>query len=190
MTVSQTSELMSSIYEDLRRGVGSWEVWKEVNDQLSLHPAGHFEFFNAVQIALLDSVLLAISRVLDENPKAMSIPNLLRTEPALRNSKLKGDVEKLLRNHETTSQKIAQRRNQYIAHRQRSRRSPQSHLLAVEMDSFVTSIVDAFQELGRFLEKTDYVFDHVRESRKRGTTKVIGVLQRDWENRRPGNRRY
>ena len=29
------AELMSSIYEDLRRGVSSWEVWKEINNQLS-----------------------------------------------------------------------------------------------------------------------------------------------------------
>ena len=142
MTTNRTSELMSSIYEDLRRGVSSWEVWKEINDQLSLHPTGHFEFFDSVQIALLDSVLLAISRVLDDNPKTMSIPNLMRTESALRNSKLKGDVEKLLLNYKTTSQKIAQRRNEYIAHRQRkSRRSPQGQLLAVEIDKFLTSIV-------------------------------------------------
>lgn len=112
MKTNQTSELMGSIYEDLRRGVGSWEVWKEINDQLSLHPAGHFEFFDSIQIALLDSVLLAISRVLDDNPKTMSIPNLMKQEAALRNSRLKGDVGKLLLSYKTTSQKIAQRRNQ------------------------------------------------------------------------------
>ncbi len=190
MTTNQTSELMSSIYEDLRRGVGSWEVWKEINSQLSLNPAGHFEFFDSVQVALLDSVLLAISRVLDENPKAMSIPNLMKTESALRNSKLKGAVENLLLKYKTTSRKIAQRRNQYIAHNQRrNRRSPQGQLHAVDIDNFLASIVDAFRELGGFLESTDYVFDHVHESRKRETTKVIKVLQQDWENRRPRNRR-
>ena len=48
MTTNQTSELMSSIYEDLRRGVSSWEVWKEINNQLSWNPVGHFEFFEPV----------------------------------------------------------------------------------------------------------------------------------------------
>ena len=112
MTTNQTSELMSSIYEDLRRGVSSLEVWKEINNQLSRHPAGHFEFFEAVRVALLDSVLLAISRVLDKNPKAMGIPNLMKTGSALSNIKLKDDVDTLLRNYKSTSEKIAQRRNQ------------------------------------------------------------------------------
>ena len=190
MTTNQTSELMSSIYEDLRRGVSSWEVWKEINNQLSRNPAGHFEFFEPVQVALLDSVLLAISRVLDKNPNAMCIPNLMRTELALRNSKLKDDVDDLLLNYKPTSRKIAQRRNQYIAHSQgRNKRNPNSQLYAVDIDNFINSIVDTFRELGGFLQSTDYVFDHVRESRKRETTKVMEVLQEDWENHRPGNRR-
>ena len=190
MTTNQTSELMSSIYEDLRRGVSSWEVWKEINNQLSRNPAGHFEFFEPVQVALLDSVLLAISRVLDKNPKAMCIPNLMKTESALRNSKLKDDVDDLLLNYEPMSKKIAQRRNQYIAHSQgRNKRNPNSQLYAVDIDNFINSIVDIFRELGGFLQSADYVFDHVRESCKRETTKVMKVLQEDWENRRPGNRR-
>ena len=190
MTTNQTSELMSSIYEDLRRGVSSWEVWKEINNQLSRNPAGHFEFFEPVQVALLDSVLLAISRVLDKNPKAMCIPNLMKTESALRNSKLKDDLDDRLLNDKPTSRKIAQRRNQYIAHNQdRNKRNPNSQLGAVAIDNFINSIVDTFRELGGFLQSTDYVFDHVRESRKRETTKVMKVLQEDWENRRPGNRR-
>ena len=98
MTTNQTSELLSSIYEDLRRGGSSWEVWKEINYQLFRNPAGHFEFFESVQVALLDSVLLAISRVLDKSPKAMSIPSLMKTESALRKSKLAGDVDDPLLN--------------------------------------------------------------------------------------------
>ena len=191
MTTKQTSELMSSIYEDLRRGVSSWEVWKEINSQLSRNPAGHFEFFEPVQVALLDSVLLAISRVLDQKkPKAMCIPNLMKTESALRNSKLKDDVDNLLLNHKPTSEKIAQRRNQYIAHSQvKNKRNPNSQLYAVDIDNFINSIVNTFRELGGSLQSTDYLFDHVRESRKRETTKVMKVLQEDWENRRPCNRR-
>ena len=190
MTTNQTSELLSSIYEDLRRGVSSWEVWKEINGQLSRNPAGHFEFFESVQVALLDSVLLAISRVLDENPKAMSIQNLMKAESALRNNKLKGDVDDLLLNYKPTLQKIAQRRNQYIAHSQRkNQRSQESQIYAVDIDNFITSIVGTFRELGGFLQSADYVFDHVSESRKRETTKVMKVLQEDWENRRPSNHR-
>ena len=158
MTTNQTSELLSSIYKDLRRGVSSWEVWKEINDQLSRNPAGHFEFFESVQVALLDSVLLAISRVLDKNRKAMSIPKLIKTESALRNSKLEGDVDDLLLNYKTTLQKIAQRRNQYIAHSQRRNQLiSQSQLYAADIDNFITSIVGTFQELGAFLQCTDYV---------------------------------
>ena len=190
MTTNQTSELMSSIYEDLRRGVSSWEVWKEINNQLSWNPVGHFEFFEPVQVALLDSALLMISRVLDINPKAMCIPNLMKTESALCNSKLKDDVDNLLLNYKPTSKKIAQRRNQYIAHSQgRNKCNPNSQLYAVDIDNCINSIVGTFRELGGFLQSTDYVFDHVRESRKRETTKVMKVLQEDWENRRPGSRR-
>ena len=190
MTTNRTSEFISYIYEDLRRGVSSWEVWKEINNQLSRNPAGHFEFFEPVQVALLDSVLLAISRVLDKKPKAMCIPNLMKTKSALCNSKLKDDVDKLLLNHKPTSKKIAQRRNQYIAHSQgRDKLNPHSQLYAADIDNFINSIVDIFRKLGGCLQRTDYVFDHVRESRKRETTKVMKVLQEDWENRRPGSRR-
>ena len=185
-----TKQSMSSIYEDLRRGVSSWEVWKEINNQLSRNPAGHFEFFEPVQVALLDSVLLAISRVLDKSAKSICIPNLMKTESALCNSKLKDDVDNLSLNYKTTSKKIAQRRNQYIAHSQgRNKPNPNSQLYAVDIDNFINSIVEAFRELGGFLQSADYVFDHVRESRKRETTKVMKVLQEDWENRRPGSRR-
>ena len=189
MTTNQTSELMSSIYEDLRRGVSSWEVWKEINNQRSRHPAGHFEFFDPVQVALLDSVLLAISRVLDKKPKAMGIPNLMKTGPALCNIKLKDAVDDLLRNYKPTIEKIAQRRNQYIAHSQgKNKRNPNSQLNAVDIDNFISSIVDTFREIRGCLQCTDYEFDHVSESRKRETTKVMKVLQEDWENRSPGNR--
>ena len=190
MTTNQTSELLSSIYEDLRRGVSSWEVWKEINSQLSRSPTGHFEFFEPVLVAILDSVLLAITRVLDEDRRARSIPNLMATETALRQSKLEGDVDDLLLNYKATLKKILQRRNQYIAHRQRSnQRSSHSQISVADIDTLITSIVDIFRKLGGFLQSADYDFDHVREGRKRETAKVMKILREDWENRRPGNRR-
>ena len=189
MTKDQTSEWMSSIYKDLQRAVSSWGVWKEVRNQLSRQPAGHFEFFDSVQIALLDSVVLAISRVLDEDKRTMSILNLVKTESRLSDSELKQRVEGLPLKYELTFNKIKQRRDQYIAHQDRIKRDPDDPLEVVEIDKFIDSLVDGFRELGGFLQCADYDFDHVRESRKRETTKVMAALQEDWKNRSPGNRR-
>ena len=188
MIMDQTSESMSSIYKDLRRAVSSWEVWKEVRNQLSRQPAGHFEFFDSVQIALLDSVVLAISRVLDRDNRTMSIPNLVKTESRLIDSKSKQRLEGLFLKYELTFNKIKQRRDRYIAHQDRIKCDPNDPLEVVEIDKFIDSLVDSFRELGGFLQSADYDFDHVRESRKRETTKVMAVLQEDWENRSPSNR--
>ena len=188
MIKDQTSESMSSIYKDLQKAVSSWEVWKEVRNQLSRQPVGHLEFFDSVQIALLDSVVLAISRVLDKNNRTMSIPNLVKTERRLFYSELKQRIEGLPLKYELTFNKIKQRRDQYIAHQDRIKCDPNDPLEVVEIDKFIDSLVDSFRELGGFLQSADYDFDHVRESRKRETTKVMAVLQEDWENRSPGNR--
>lgn len=135
-------------------------------------------------------MLLAITRVLDEDRRARSIPNLTATETALRQSKLEGDVDDLLLNYKATLKKILQRRNQYIARRQRSnQRSSHSQISAADIDTLITSIVDIFGKLGGFSQSADYDFDHVREGRKRETAKVMKILREDWENRRPGNRR-
>ena len=66
---------MSSIYRDLHRGLRSWEGWKEIRYQFSHQATGHFAFFEPVQTALMDSVILAISRVLDKDNRMASIPN-------------------------------------------------------------------------------------------------------------------
>ena len=188
MTMDQTSESMSSIYKDLQRAVSSWEVWKEVRNQRSRQPAGHFEFFDSVQVALLDSVVLAISRVLDCDNRTISIRNLVKTESRLSDSKLKQRLEGLFLKYEPTLNKIKQRRDQYIAHQDRIKCDPNDPLEVVEIGTFIDSLVDSFRELGGFLQCADYDFDHVRESRKRETTKVMAVLQEDWDNRSPGNR--
>ena len=151
MTKDQTSEWMSSIYKDLQRAVSSWGVWKEVRNQLSRQPAGHFEFFDSVQIALLDSVVLAISRVLDEDKRTMSILNLVKTESRLSDSELKQRVEGLPLKYELTFNKIKQRRDQYIAHQDRIKRDPDDPLEVVEIDKFIDSLVDGFRELGGFV---------------------------------------
>ena len=190
MPTNQTPELMSSLYRDLLRGVSSWEVWKEINNQQRQNPCGHSEFFEPVQVALLDSVLLAMSRVLDDDSKTMSIPNLIKTESALRNSQLERDIDALLLNYTPTTTKIAQRRNQFIAHSQRKNNpNPNNQFYAEDIDKFITSIVDVFRALGGFLLCADYDFQHVRESRKRETTNVMVALQKDWENHSPANRR-
>ena len=187
--MDQTSESMSSIYKDIQRAVSSWEVWKEVRNQLSRQPAGHFEFFDSVKIALLDSVVLAISRVFDRNNRTMSIPNLVKTESRLIDSESKQRLEGLDLKYELTFNKIKQRRDQYIAHQDRIKCDPNDPLEVVEIDKFIDSLVDRFRELGGFLQNADYNFDHARESRKRETTKVMAVLQENWENRSPSNRR-
>ena len=188
MIVDQTSESMSSIYKNLQRAVSSWEDWKEVSNQLSRQPVGHFEFFDSVQIALLDSVVLAISRVLDRDNRTMSIPNLVKTESRLIDSKSKQRLEGLFLNYKLTFNKIKRRRDQYISHQDRIKCDPNDPLEVVEIDQFIDSLVDSFRELGGFLQSADYDFDNVRESRKRETTKVMAVLQEDWENRSPSNR--
>ena len=187
MTMGQTSESMRSIYSDLRRAVGSWEVWKEVRYQSSRQAAGHFEFFASVQIALLDSVILAISRVLDTDNRTMSIPNLAEIEPRLFNSKIEQDIKDLSLNYKPTLKKIKQRRDKHIGHQDRVKDDPKDPLDVVEIEKFLDSLVGLFRELGKFLESADYVFD-VRKRHKQETTKVMAVLQEDWENRSPGNR--
>ena len=189
MIMDQTSESMSSIYKDLQRAVSSWEVWKEVRNQLSRQPTGHFEFFDSVQIGLLDSVVLAISRVLDRDNRTMSIPNLVKTESRLIDSASKQRFCGLFLKYEPTLKKIKQRRDQYITHQDRTKCDPNDPLEVVEIDKFIDSLVDSFRELGGFLQSADYVFDHTRESRQRETAKVMAVLQEDWENRSPSNRR-
>ena len=93
MTDEQIAELVSSIYRDLYGAVGSWEVWKEVRNQLSQRQAGHLEFFHSIHIALLDSVILAISRVLDKTPRTMSIPNLVKARSGLFGCELRQRLE-------------------------------------------------------------------------------------------------
>ena len=188
MTMDQTSELMSSVYRDLHRAVSSWEVWKEVRNQLYQQPAGHFEFSEPVQIALLDSVLLAISRVLDEGRKTMSIPKLRKTESRLSDSKLKQRLDQFSVEYEPTFKKIKQRRDRYIAHQDRTKGDPNVQLEVVEIDKLIDSLIDIFRELGGSLQSSDYDFNHVRESRKRETTKVMAVLQEHWENCSPVKR--
>ncbi len=187
--MDQTSESMSSIHRDIHRAVSSWEVWKEIRNQKSRQPAGHFEFFDSVQIALLDSVILAISRVLDRDNRTMSIPNLVETESRLIDSNWKQRLDGLFLKYQLTVNKIGQRRDQYIAHQDRTKCDPNDPLDVVEIDKFIDSLVDSFRELRGFLQSADYDFDYVRESRKRETTRVMTVLQEDWENRSPGNRR-
>ena len=119
----------------------------------------------------------------------MSIPNLVKTESRLIDSASKQRLDGLFLKYELTFNKIKQRRDQYIAHQDRIKCDPNDPLEVVEIDKFIDSLVDSFRELGSFLQSADYDFDHVRESRKRETSKVMAVLQEDWENRSPSNRR-
>lgn len=188
MTDEQIAELVSSIYRDLYGAVGSWEVWKEVRNQLSQRQAGHLEFFHSIHIALLDSVILAISRVLDKTPRTMSIPNLVKARSGLFGCELRQRLDDLSSRSEPTFHKIKQRRDQHIAHQDRKKDDPDNPLDVAEIDEFVDSLVGGFRELGGILQSKDYDFEHTRESRKRETTRVMVDLQKDWENPRPSQR--
>ena len=188
MTDEQIAELVSSIYRDLYGAVGSWEVWKEVRNQLSQRQAGHLEFFHSIHIALLDSVILAISRVLDKTQRTMSIPNLVKARSGLFGCELRQRLDDLSSRSEPTFHKIKQRRDQHIAHQDRKKDDPDNPLDVAEIDEFVDSLVGGFRELGGILQSKDYDFEHTRESRKRETTRVMVDLQKDWENPRPSQR--
>ena len=103
----------------------------------------------------------------------MSIPNIVKTESRLIDSKSKQRLEGLFLNYKLTFNKIKRRRDQYISHQDRIKCDPNDPLEVVEIDQFIDSLVDSFRELGGFLQSADYDFDNVRESRKRETTKVM-----------------
>ena len=187
MTDDQISEWTRSIYLDLRKAVSSWEVWKEIRSQRFRQQAGHYEFFDSVQIALLDSVILAISRVLDKYTGTISIPNLVEAQPKLLGSGVKQHLDDLSSKSEPTFHKIKLRRNQHIAHQDEEKDELDDPLGDAEIEKFIESLVDAFQELEGFLHCAEYEFGHIRESRKRETTKVMAALQKDWESRGPRN---
>ena len=185
MTNEQTSRLMSSIYEDLHRGLRSWEVWKEIRIQLSSRSTGHFEFFEPVQVALMDSVILAISRVFDEDNRTLSIPNLLAIEARLVDSALTNDLHQLLGESALILEKVKQRRDQHIAHQDRIKSDPSDPLVVREIDEFIESLVEFFIALGGFLQDSEYVFNHDRMIATNETYKVMEILQTDWEKSSP-----
>lgn len=187
--MDQTSELMSSIYRDLHHAVGYWEVRKEVIRQLSQRPTGRPEFFYFAQRALLDSTLLAISRVLDEGRRTASIPRLRKTDQRLSAGALKQRLAQFDSEHGPTLEKVKQRRDQHISHQDRVKHEPNDPLVSAEIDKLMDSLIDIFREFGGSLQDTDYDFSHVRESSKRESAEVMEILQQDWESRSPAKRR-
>ena len=188
MASEQTSQSMTSIYRDLQETTSSWEIYKEIRDQLSQHPTGHSEFFHSVRIALLDSVVLGISRILDKDKRTMSISNLLETEPKLYKAPLADKIRQFLAEQETTLTKIKARRDQHIAHQDGTKDDPSEPLTLAEIDEIVPSLVAAFKQIGSLLCDTDYDFERTQSSRRQDTTKVMQALQRDWDNNSPLNR--
>ena len=187
--MGQTSELMSSIYRDLHYAVGYWEVWKEVRHRLSRRPTGRPEFFAFTQHALLDSTLLAISRVLDKSQRTSSIPRLREIDPRLSDRRLGQRLAQFDSEHGPTLEKVKQRRDQHISHQDRVKHDPNDPLEVAELDKLMDSLVDIFREFGGSLQDTDYDFSHVRESSKRETAEVMETLQQDWESRSPIRRK-
>ena len=180
MTRDETSESMSSIYRDLHRGLRSWHVWKEMRHQLSQQPIGNLEFIEPVQTALLDSVILAISRVLDNDKRAMSIPTLLRNEPRLNDGDIAKRVHERLLELEPTLDKIKQRRDQYIAHQDGTKRDPPNPLDVLEIDKAIESLKEDFRALGAFLQGSDYVFDRDLMRAQSETCSVMTILRKAW----------
>ena len=187
--MDQTTELMSSIYGDLHYAVGYWEVWKEVRHRPSRRATGHLEFFMLIERALLDSTLMAISRVLDEGRRTASIPQLRKIDPRLSVGRLRRRLDQFNSEHGPTLEKVKQRRDQHISHQDRVKRDPNDPLEIAKLDELLDSLIDIFREFGGSLQDTDYDFSHVRESSKRETAEVMEILQQDWESRSPTKRR-
>ena len=188
MTTAVTTELMSSIYGDILKAVGSWEVWKELTDQRNSQAVGHSEFFDSVHVSLLDAVVLAISRVLDKDRRTMSIPNLLKAEPKLSSGQVTEDITRLLCISKSPLDKIIQLRDQHIAHQDKAKQHPPTPLLLRELDQFLDQLVEQFQVLGSCLQCAEYEFVHRRDHARKQTTAVMRVLQADWKKRDPAHR--
>jgi hypothetical protein len=180
MPSEETSTYMASIYQDLHRGFRSWEVWKEIWFRLSQQPIGYLEFIEPVQPALLDSVILAISRTLDNDSRTMSIPNLMSTDSTLIGSGLEKEIDQRLTTFGPTLLKIRQRRDQHIAHQDMNKSDPTVPLDVIEIDRFITSLVEDFRKIGVFIYHSDYVFDHDIERTKVETARVMEILQEEW----------
>ncbi len=94
---------MSSIFQDLFHAIMAWQVYSELRPQQSYGTMGYVEFLHPVGLALLDSVVMACSRIVDDTRTTMSMRKLLQR--FRRRDKELVELDKRLAQHEHALEK-------------------------------------------------------------------------------------
>ena len=81
---------------------------------------------------------------------------------------------------EPTLDKIKQRRDQYIAHQDGTKRDPPNPLDVLEIDKATESLEEGFRALGAFLQRSDYVFESDLRRAQSETAMVMTILRKAW----------